>query len=114
MKELDILEKLLELDSDIKLLFIGHFHQEFKMFVNQSAILKRAVHFNVVHSDKDLESHYAEVSILLNFSNSNYAGLPSKLIEYEQSALPIINFYSDKDEASLNFLVRGMESTHAL
>lgn len=103
MKELDILERLLELDSDIKLLFIGHFHQEFKMFVNQSAVLKRAVHFNVVHSDKDLESHYAEVSILLNFSNSNYAGLPSKLIEYEQSALPIINFYSDKDEASLNF-----------
>jgi glycosyltransferase involved in cell wall biosynthesis len=103
LKELDILEKLLKLDSDIKLLFIGQFHHEFKAFVNQSATLKKAVHFDITHNDQALESHYAKVSILLNFSNGNYAGLPSKLIEYDQSAMPIINFYSDQAEASLNF-----------
>lgn len=56
------------------------------------------------HTDQELVEAYANTDILLNFANLNNPGLPSKLEEYVASGIPIINFYQNKDNASLLYL----------
>jgi len=55
-------------------------------------------------SESDLLTIYQKTNILLNFANINYPGLPSKLDEYKQSGLPIINFYFGSDDPAINYL----------
>jgi len=55
-------------------------------------------------SESELLTIYQKTNILLNFGNINYPGLPSKLDEYKQSGLPIINFYFGSDDPSINYL----------
>lgn len=55
-------------------------------------------------SESELLTVYQKTNILINFANINYPGLPSKLDEYKQSGLPIINFYFRSDDPSINYL----------
>lgn len=59
---------------------------------------------NLCNSDESLLEAYANTDILLNFSNGNYPGLPSKLESYLSSGIPIINFYKEETESSYCFL----------
>ncbi|HEX5626293.1 MAG TPA: glycosyltransferase [Saprospiraceae bacterium] len=62
------------------------------------------VTLDTCRNDFELADAYSKTDILLNFANSDYPGLPSKLEEYVATGLPIINFYYSKDEASISFL----------
>ncbi len=101
----------IELLSEVILRLIQRdIHIKVKLYGNQSSAVLKMIekNRNFSHSKLTLEHElidaYSESDILLNFSNGTYAGLPSKLIEYTFTGLPIINFISNKNEASIEFL----------
>ncbi|MDQ3142598.1 MAG: hypothetical protein M3Q56_10175 [Bacteroidota bacterium] len=73
-------------------------------FIQNSQVLKHHCRMHNIFSDEELLEAYRQTDILVNFSNGTYPGMPSKLVEYVQSNLPILNFYQFPEEASLDFL----------
>lgn len=104
LSELKILEILAISLPNIKFQFIGRFHQQFIDLLQQSEVLVSCSSFGQINDVIDLSNFYCKHQFLMNFSNGDYLGLPSKLVEYVQSRLPIINFYQGNTEASINFL----------
>ncbi len=82
-----------------------------QLFGRQSEAMKNLmklhpgkINIEQCQTDEALLKAYAHTDILLNFSNGNYPGLPSKLEEYVGSGIPILNFYREENEASVEFL----------
>ena len=104
-EELIILQELIKRNKTYTIYFIGNFHAEFIDFIESNEFLAKQSQFGIAETDLQLQSYYREVDILLNFSNGTYLGLQSKLVEYVQSGIAILNFYTTTEEASLDFLL---------
>lgn len=80
---------------------IGNQDQAIVNFAMQNPL---SIKISSCNSDKELQEAYANTDILLNFSNINHPGLPSKLEEYVKSGIPIINFIHTEGDSSIEYL----------
>lgn len=87
-------EKRIELHIYGKL---NDYHKDFDLYTSD---YKSWVHLHGVVAKQELINAYADASILINLGNKTSYQLPSKVVEYMSTGLPIINIASIEEDLS--------------